>query len=153
MLTVGTDAYITVSEADEIIAGCHKGSLSEKWLALSVEEKESIIRTATYKVDCLPIKGCKHNANQELQFPRGMSADIPYKVKLATAEECIAAVDEELLKRTALRQQGVTSVTLGTASESYGNGGSSFLSAESVLLSRQAYNYMRQYIAGSVAIV
>lgn len=82
-----------------------------------------------------------------------MSADIPYKVKLASAEECIAAVDEELLKRTALRQQGVTSVTLGTASESYGNGGSSFLSAESVLLSRQAYNYMRQYIAGSVAIV
>lgn len=153
MLIVGTDTYVTVLEADEMVTGCHHDSLSEKWLAMENNEKECLLRTATYKIDCLPLKGYKHNVSQELQFPRGTAEDIPYKVRLAVVEECLAMIDTELLKRIALKQQGVSSVTLGTASESYTADNRSLSSAENILLSQTAYNYMRQYIVGSVRIV
>lgn len=149
MLTVGTDSYITLKEADEILTSCHNDSLLDKWLTISESEKECIIRNATYKIDCLPFSGHKHTVNQALQFPRGTSKDIPYKVKLAVAEECLATIDTELLKRISLQQQGVSSITLGSASESYGD---SSVYGVSPLLSHTAYNYMRQYICGSVVI-
>lgn len=148
MLTVGIDTYVTVSEADEIITGCHHDSLLEKWLALSDNDKECYLRTATYKIDCLPVNGYKHNVKQVLQFPRGISSDIPYKVKLAVAEEALSMTDIELLKRISLQQQGISSITLGSASESYGN---SSVKTNS-LLSKTAYNYMRQFIVGSAVI-
>lgn len=152
MLTVGTDTYITVNEADEILTGCHNGSLLEQWLALSVEDKECYLRTATYRIDCLPVSGYKHNAKQTLQFPRGMSTEIPYKVKLATAEEALSAIDTELLKRVSLQQQGVKSVSLGSASESYSDDNVSF-ACSNPLLSKTAYNYMRQFLVGSAVII
>ena len=149
MITVGVDGYITALEADELISSCHKDSLAENWLTLSTEDKEAYIRSATYRIDCLPIGGFKHSAKQQLQFPRGMSSDIPHIVKLATAEEALSATDEQLLKRIALQQQGVESVTLGSASESY-NGNA--IIKNTPLLSQTAYNYMQQYIVGSVRI-
>lgn len=152
MLTVGVNTYITVDEADEILIGCHNGSLLEQWLALSVADKETYLRSATYRIDCLPVCGYKHNANQALQFPRGMFDDIPYKVKLATAEEAISAIDTQLLQRVSLQQQGVQSISLGSASESYSNSNVNF-ACSNPLLSKTAYNYMRQFLAGSVTIV
>ncbi len=149
MLTVGVDTYITVEEADEILTGCHNGSLLEQWLALTVADKECYLRTATYRIDCLPVVGYKHSAGQALQFPRGSTNEIPYKVKLATAEEAIVAIDKQLLKRIALQQQGVKSVSLGSASESY----SDSTNRIAPLLSKTAYSYMRQFLAGSVMIV
>lgn len=149
MLTVGVDTYITVEEADEILTGCHNGSLLEQWLTLTVADKECYLRTATYRIDCLPVSGYKHNAGQALQFPRGTTNEIPYKVKLATAEEAISAIDKQLLQRITLQQQGVKSVSLGSASESY----SDSTNRNSPLLSKTAYSYMRQFLAGSVMIV
>lgn len=149
MLTIGVDTYITVAEADEILTGCHTGSLLEQWLTLSTADKECYLRTATYRIDCLPVVSYKHNASQILQFPRGLSSDIPYKVKLAVAEEAISAIDKQLLQRISLQQQGVKSISLGSASESY----SDITNQSNPLLSKTAYNYMRQFLAGSVAIV
>lgn len=149
MLTVGVDTYITVEEANEILTGCHNGSLLEQWLSLSEKDKECYLRTATYRIECLPVVGYKHNASQRLQFPRGMSSNIPYNVKLATAEEAISAIDKQLLQRISLQQQGVKSISLGSASESYADNANPY----SPLLSKTAYNYMRQFIAGSVMIV
>lgn len=149
MLTVGIDTYITVEEADEILTGCHTGSLLEQWLALTVADKECYLRTATYRIDCLPVVGYKHNAGQVLQFPRGTTNKIPYMVKLATAEEAISAIDKQLLQRITLQQQGVKSISLGSASENYNDNPRQ----GSPLLSKTAYNYMRQFLVGSVMIV
>ena len=149
MLTVGVDTYITVAEADEILTGCHTGSLLEQWLALTVADKECYLRTATYRIDCLPVIGYKHNAGQVLQFPRGTTNKIPYMVKLATAEEAISAIDKQLLQRITLQQQGVKSISLGSASESYSDNAQQ----SSPLLSKTAYDYMRQFLVGSVTIV
>jgi len=151
MITVGTDTYLSIDEADEIISSTHKDELSGKWLALPNQDKEVHLRNATYRIDCLHFSGYKHKPNQPLQFPRGMSTDIPLKVKLATAEEALAATDTELLRRISMRQQGITSITLGSASESYSSSVAD--SYNCPLLSQTAYSYLRQYMVGSAVIV
>lgn len=149
-ITVGLDTYITVVEADDIVNQCYNDQpISQKWAALSTAAKESYLRTATYRVDCLPLNSYKHNINQPLQFPRGMSGDVPLKVKLATVEEALGANDDELLHRITLQQQGVTAVKLGNASESYDTANKQ---NTGTLLSPTAYNYMRQYLLGSAVI-
>jgi hypothetical protein len=145
------DAYITAAEADYIIAQCHcNDDLSQQWQAMTENEKASCLRNATYRIDCLSFTGHKHSPAQALQFPRGMSADVPYKVKLATAEEALSAIDTALLKRITMQQQGITAIKLGNASETYDTAKKPDTGP---LLSAMAYNYLRQYISGSAVIV
>lgn len=152
MLTVGIDSYITVAAADDLITACHHDTLSDKWLGLTEHDKEIHLRNATYRIDCLNFKGYRHSHTQQLEFPRGMSTGIPLKVQLAVAEEALAAIDTQLLQRCTLQQQGVTSVTLGSASESYSD--SAVAGKQNCpLLSQIAYNYLRQYIAATAVIV
>lgn len=152
MLTVGKDTYLSITEADKLITACHHDKLSDKWLALPDQDKEVHLRNATYRIDCLRFGGHKHKREQILQFPRGMSIDIPLKVQLAAAEEALAAIDTQLLQRISLQQQGITSVKLGNASESYSDNAVAG-SYNCPILSKTAYNYLRQYLVGSAVIV
>lgn len=151
MITVGCDTYITLAEADEIVSQCHCSEpLADKWLSLADDEKESFLRNAAYRIDCLTYCSYKHNPDQPLQFPRGMSEIIPVKVRLAQAEEALAANDDTLLQRYALQQQGVTAVKLGNASESYDTAKKQSTGA---LLSIKAYHLLRQYLLGTAEMI
>lgn len=151
MLTVGIDTYITPIVADDIVRKFYMNSpVIQQWEGLSTEEKESCLISALYRIECLPFNSHKHNLKQPLQFPRGMSKDVPYMVKLAQVEEALTALDTVAKNRLALQEQGVTGVKLGNASESYDTGKKPHTGT---LLSKTAYNYLRQYLAGTVGIV
>lgn len=151
MITVGVDTYITTAEADNIIKNLYINQpQAARWQQFSIEDKESYLRNATYRIDCLKLNSYKHDLKQVLQFPRGLQKDIPYQVKLAQCEEALAATDTELLQRLSLQQQGVQSVKLGNASESYTEIKPTFTDT---LLSVKAYNYLRPYLLGSAVIV
>jgi hypothetical protein len=148
MLTVGTDTYITVEEVGTYAAD---SPFYQSFLALSTEQKESMLRKAAMKIDLLPLIGRKHSVMQTMAFPRDYQTDVPENVKAAQALETLAYLDTESLKRQELQNQGVTSVSLGQVSESYGSAVQSGIF--SAINSREAYLLLRKYLAGSAVIV
>jgi hypothetical protein len=132
------------------------------------------LQKSTKTLDALPLKGSTYNYidrtspssdEQERQFPRVINeravswdddnntAIVPPEVQDACVEEAIALYDFYVLspgdqKRRKLQDQGVKSFSVGKLSESYGNRGTS--SKWKGLHSQEAYDLMKQYIAGAV---
>lgn len=148
MLTVGTNTYISVDEVGYYAAD---SKFYQAFLALSDEEKESLLRKAAMKIDLLPLTGRKKSVFQKMAFPRDYQTDLPENVKMAQAIETLAYLDSERLARQDLQNQGVKSVTLGQVGESYGDGVKT--GSMSVLNSSEAYTLLRQYLVGSAVIV
>ena len=86
---------------------------------------------------------------QYMEFPRSYQDEVPYQVKSAQAAEAVSVLDTESESRRLMQEQGVTAVTLGKVSESYGGRAI----ASNGLRSSDAFLFLRKYIAGSVAIV
>lgn len=146
MLTVGTDTYLTVREADALLNG-ERGA--ERWDALGDPEKESLLKAAALHIELLRYRGRKYSIFQGLSFPRGLNREIPAAVKRAQALEALALTDAQAQNRRALQEQGVQSVSLGKVSESY-SGAAGF---QSPLCSMDAVGLLRPYLLGSAAIV
>lgn len=146
MLTIGTDSYITISEADKYLK-CVDGS--DAWFNLDDDKKEFNLRRAAWNIDALPLNSYKSSIYQDMQFPRGLEKEIPEQVKLAQALEALALSDVQSAQRRQLKADGITSVTLGSASESYSGNSSR---ADISLISGEAYKLLRRWIKGSVVI-
>ena len=152
-ITVGTDTYISVSDADTYFSKRYNG---ESWSNFTTGDKERLLTTATHKIDRLNLKGQKKVYTQTLSFPRvytirdnynGFNIDtVPDNVKYAVCEEALAMTNTELTKRKELQDQGVTSFSLGSLSESY-QGRSS-----NPLLSKEATEYLKGWLLGAVRI-
>lgn len=156
-ITVGTDTYISVTDADTYFSKRYNG---ESWANFTTGDKERLLTTATHKIDRLNLKGRKKIYTQTLAFPRvyritdcsiydlnGYQVDaVPDNVKYAACEEAFAMADTELTKRKELQNQGVTSFSLGSLSESY-QGRSS-----NPLLSKEATEYLKGWLLGAVRI-
>lgn len=71
MLTVGTDSYVTVAEADEYISKRYTSNSKDRkrWEELSKEDKEIIIRNACDEIELMPFQGRKITMEQKLAFP------------------------------------------------------------------------------------
>jgi hypothetical protein len=71
-LTVGVDSYVTIEEADAIIAQTyvHDDAYRVKWASLTAEDKEALLRASTAAIDALKFVGTKRDWGQKLQFPR-----------------------------------------------------------------------------------
>ena len=149
MITVGLDSYITLSEADELLRG---DALYDKFTALTQEQQEKLLRAAAMRIDALPLLGHKKDPSQNMEFPRSYQNEVPYQVKAAQAAEAVSVLDSDAENRISMQEQGITSVTLGKVSESYGNGGRS-LAVQKGLHSSAAFILLRKYIAGSCPIV
>jgi hypothetical protein len=157
-LTVGTDSYATIDEADEYFFSGYFGA--EAWEEAGSDEKEAALKSATRRIDRLTFRGVRADPDQVLQFPRAYSgwvegeltsvADngILPNVKRACFEEALAALQgEDLSKRALLQKQGVTSARIGTAAETYSGVG-----MRQSLASVAAYDNLRNYIAGPGAL-
>ena len=107
--------YVTTQESD---AYFEYSIHYDDWDALTADEKERALVTATRKIDAQRLIGEKYDPNQDLEFPRryskGYDEEVPQAVKDACCEEALA-----LTKETSLAASGVTSVKAGDASESY----------------------------------
>ena len=145
MLKAGTNSYITIQEADELI----KGELSEKqWAALQENDKEGLLKAAARRIESLRFRGKKHSLFQEMSFPRDSCSRVPEAVKLAQALEAAAAADSQAAARKKLQAEGVASISIGNASESYRESASSL----SGFYSAEAYSLLSPYLLGSGAI-
>jgi hypothetical protein len=173
MTTAVSDSYILTIEDFET-----RLTSDPRAAAIALLAAESAIQTwylqkATAIIDSLYLKGSTYylidqinpaTGYQARQFPRVInervcnwdydaSAElVPEEVKKATVEEAIALYDSNVsspgdAKRRKLQDQGVTSFSLGKLSETYAPGSSCKWKG---LHSQEAYDYMKQYIAGAV---
>ncbi|WP_050697722.1 DnaT-like ssDNA-binding protein [Anaeromassilibacillus senegalensis] len=147
MLTVGTDTYITTAEADDLLYGDQGYG---RWTTLTEPEKEGYLKAAALHIELLRYAGRKHSIFQEMSFPRDMNRDVPAAVKRAQALEALALTDAQAQSRRSLQEQGVQSISLGKASESYKDMDSG---RRSPVCSMDAAGLLRPYLLGSAAIV
>lgn len=151
MLTVGTDSYVTLEEADEIVRLLSDNpQLRDEWFNLSDSDKECKLRNACYRIDSMCLASYKHSISQKLQFPRGTDNTVPERVKQAQVLEAMQSLDLSAAKRRELQAQGVKSVSIGNTSESYSDGGST---SYGTLTSREAYTLLKPYLLGSAVMI
>lgn len=144
---------------------------------LEADTLEWYLKRATKIIDALPLKGHTYyyidntdpdSDEQERQFPRVISeiavdwsddtsaAVVPQAVKDACCEEALALYEMYVsspgdAKRRKLQDQGVTSFSVGKLSETYGTVKAS--AKWKGLHSQEAYDFMKEYIAGAVRAI
>jgi hypothetical protein len=131
-LTAGTDAYLTVAEADEYAALEFFGQEAAAWAALTEAQKLAALVQATEALDAIAWAGSKFDVSQARAFPRvigGYIRDwdrdsgaeiVPAEVKRACFLEALSlASDPARAARLNDRHDGVASQSQGGVSESY----------------------------------
>lgn len=92
------NSYLTVEAAD-LLAGERLGLVPAVWSALSTEDKEKALISATADIDAYVRVGARHTAGQMLSFPRVTDVDtldapfIPLSVQRATFEQAAYLAD------------------------------------------------------------
>lgn len=129
-MTVGTDTYVTIEDADDYIAS-HLLSSSEqriRWMALTDADKAILLRQACSEIEALPLRGKKATPGQALAFPRlhpnsflisqtavdGVAAQVELAVWMSDGQ-----TQAGLAHRAEIQAQGVASFSVGDLSESY----------------------------------
>jgi len=172
-LTVGTDSYISVADADTYFAGRLN---TEAWDGAVATTKEKALKQATREIDRQVFLGRKADSDQALEFPRcyvadprgtgwtsqytfnvtlGMYCDaaVPQVIKDATCEQALALLSMTTYDRERERAHaaGVIGGSIGDANE--------YSSAEIVRgkmrgtrLCPEARQLLLPYLAGAVSI-
>jgi len=179
-ITVGTDTYISLADADTYMSNNYVSTSTEftTWNALTDGDKEIHLKNATKRIDRQILRGIKAVDSQTLEFPRALKRNCNYhydtnvvgvnvgrydnyvvetevsqRVKDAQVEEAMTLSVEgsSINNRAKLQQQGVKSFTLGDLSETYGSGLSSSYNSTQ-FISNTAKELMKYYLAGGVSI-
>ena len=175
-ITVGTDTYISLADANTYVTANHVSTSTEytSWTTLTDANKELYLKKAAKKIDRLYLRGVKAVSTQTLEFPRAIRTDyrrenfplinirldadwvietaVSQQVKDAQVEEALSMLVDGATanKRAKLQAQGVKSFSLGNLSENYGTG--SKANGATKLLSTEAQELLRYYLLGSVNI-
>lgn len=151
-ITVGTDSYISVAEADTIFASTFQ---SAEWLALTEANKEIALKISTKRINQLPFLGELVDLDQSLQFPRYICSkfsaysydsevETPDDVKEACAYEALESYNEQskpdVLKEA--KANGISSIKLGTESYSFDTNASA---GNSPISNEQAYELLSKW--------
>jgi len=174
MTTAVSDSYITTIEDLETRLASNPRPAAIALLAADSATQTWYLQKATAIIDRLNLKGSTYylidqvnpaTGYQARMFPRVINERVcnwdynanvelvPEEVMKATVEEAIALYDFYVSspgdqKRRRLQDQGVKSYSIGPLSESFGNVGSS--AKWKGMHSQEAYDFMKQYIAGAV---
>jgi len=107
-------SYLSVADADEIIAGQADGSA---WAALSAASKQIILNQASLAIDgAMAYQGDKTSALQLLKFPRDAALLLPNTIKFATAIMAMRVSNDDAFKN-------VSSESIGKLSWAYRDSG------------------------------
>ena len=123
-LTVGTNTYISLADAETYMEGRYEPSGA--WAAASNATKNTLLVTATASIDRMTWLGEKSVSTQALEFPRDgyTTADTEYTlVENACVEQALWMLTQGNNPRSAMQAQGVRSVSVGGVSESWAAGG------------------------------
>ena len=142
-------AYATIEEATEYFA---VRLFADAWDRASNSVKPIALAMAARAIDRLPLSGWKTDPEQSRAFPRYPDTSVPEAVKHACCEEALAILAAQgESQRRKLQAEGVTSVTVGSVSETYAGAGST-TAGGSDLLSREAKGLLRPWLLGAVGI-
>lgn len=131
MLTVGTDSYVTLADANGYITERFRSTdpARLRWGGIEEADKEILLRQACAELEGLAYQGRKAVAGQPLAFPRiwhsglVLPSAVPPEVRQAQIELALWLSDgdarTEETARAGLRAQGVASFSLGDLSEAY----------------------------------
>lgn len=151
---VGQNTYVTLAEADKYFTD---KLFADEWHRADEATKEKALKEACRRINRLAFKGAKADETQLLAFPRkmpmfnrvgviGFTSDtgIPEEVKAAQCEEALALLKYGNSARTKAQELNVIRVSFGEVSEEY--------KASLKLMSKEALELLRPYIAGAVVI-
>lgn len=152
-MTVGTDTYISLEDAETYIAAYYPAAdtTRQAWTALEEPEKEALLMQSCQTIDAQLLRGCQLETDQPLAFPRTPfqypgETGAPEKVKQAQVEIALYGISEEKAgadRRAALQAQGVQSFSVGELSEAYTGSGQT-----AVEIPAKAAVLLRCYLAG-----
>lgn len=164
-LTVGTDSYITLVDADAYLSSYHLSTDADMvaWAALSDANCEILLRRAARVIDRQPLVGIRADSVQTMEFPRAIYSDfstsynrfggdyyiqdsVPSEVAHAQCEIALDLAANGQSERVKLQREGVRSFSLGSLSESYIGAGNDVLCVEAKTL-------LSPYLVGGVSIV
>lgn len=98
MLVVSENTYITIDEADELIA-THLdkyNGLRLFWEILDDEEKEQYLTRSIEQIESLVFPGKKSRPTQLLTFPRAPSVEVPKEIKMAQAYNALGFLNADI---------------------------------------------------------
>jgi len=176
-LTIGTNSYISVENADLYF---NDRLYSDIWTSASADNKARALIMACKNLEKQFYKGIKKVEGQILAFPRcyvvdkrndfnllinkpinltiykpfintysiwNCEEDVTQNVKEAQCEEAITLLERGNSQRRKLQQEGVSNFSLGGMSETFKDG------AGRGLLSQDAKELLKTYLAGAVSII
>ena len=98
MLKVNENTYITIAEADELIAAHldKYNGLRLFWEILDDDEKEQYLLRGVEEIELLPFPGRKSRVMQPLAFPRAPMVEVSNDIKLAQAYNALGMLNADL---------------------------------------------------------
>lgn len=149
-LTVGTDTYCTLAEADAYFANTFNNAT---WTAIADATAEMALKTACRKMEQLNYIGVKQVEGQSLQFPRSYTNSdydgTPQDVKNAQCELALYLYQNQNNQVLNAQQMGLKSISLGNESYSFGEGSTS----ANVIMSSEANSYLDKWIKKGFTLV
>ena len=143
MLVVGENSYVTLAEAETIIADMFN---APEWEQLTDTQKEKALKTAVFQgLDLLTLSGSKLNPDtQVLEFPRDWETEVSNTVKMAQCYEAVEIARANYAAEKA-QQEGIASRSIAGASVSYKTTGKT-QKDKTGLYSVTAYKLLSRYI-------
>ena len=143
MLVVGENSYVTLAEAEIIIADMFN---APEWEQLTDTQKEKALKTAVFQgLDLLTLSGSKLNPDtQVLEFPRDWETEVSNTVKMAQCYEAVEIARANYAAEKA-QQEGIASRSIAGASVSYKTTGKT-QKDKTGLYSVTAYKLLSRYI-------
>jgi len=175
-ITVGTDTYITVADADTYVSlnRLSTDDQREAWDKLATADKEILLRQATAAIERIRFPGIKQDNDQTLSFPRYALPPTPKRRRPESSfyndewlndtevpDNVISAEVEEALelgspgadsKRFDVMRGPVESYKIGQLSENFRLRSSSGNSVETILRSRRAQELLSLQAGGSYSV-
>ena len=137
-LEVGTNAYVTLEEANIILEAVFD---NQEWQSLTDEQKKVCLVNATNRINILAVKGEKLNSSQELLFPRNWENSVSDKVKMAQCYEALE-ICRYNYKREREMNSGIVSRSMDNVSVSYAKQAN----RQRGLYSKDSFDLLRGYL-------
>lgn len=113
-LELYVNSFVTVKEADDYFDARPD---SDAWSELTSTQKEKALIYASSKINVMDFVGQKAEPAQPMAYPRDFEMTVPLEIKYAVCEEALAQTEKSVHLKN--RREGISSVTIGSASYSY----------------------------------
>lgn len=151
-LVVGTNSYVTLSEANDIIDANYVPTelIATQWNALSDFEKEVYLIRSARQIDRMMLSGYKTQTTQVMGFPRNGTLEVPSEVKEAQVVNSIALSDPQVQVGGNPVLRDVKSYSIDDFSETFAAGAKTAYNTS--LASNDATNILWQWLRGGYLI-